>query len=408
MQELDFRGNIAQGLEEWKSEEEIWGDITYAMRQVLKEMLEGLLEAERDMLVACSWHKRSAERRDERAGYRTRSIVTALGKISGLRVPRTRRARFQTRLWKRYKRRAAPIEVAVMESFVCGVATRKVKRALRSVLGDDGPSHQTVSRIVAGLNHSMRRWQRRPIADDIEILYLDGVFLRIKERGIKKRPTLFAMGISTDGRARILGFHHAWEESADEWQAFTQLLHERGLKGSALKLVVADQAGAIASATRLLWPEADLQSCVFHKMKNLVESLKRGPLKKTIIADAKAIYRANSRRQAIKRIALFQQKWAKACPAAVRNFIKNIDLTLSYFSMPRDAWIRARTTNPLDRFFREVRRRTRTMGAFTDRLSASRILYAIADTYNQEKIEKETPGHPPKNTLNHFRTSLVA
>lgn len=408
MQELDFRANIAQGLVEWKSEEEIWGDITYAMRQVLKETLEGLLEAERDRLVACSWHGRSAGRRDERAGYRTRSIVTALGKISGLRVPRTRRARFQTRLWKRYKRRAAPIEAAVMESFVCGVATRKVKRALSSVLGDEGPSHQTVSRIVAGLNQSMRRWQRRPIADDIEILYLDGVFLRIKERGIKKRPTLFAMGISTDGRVRILGFHHAWEESADEWQAFTQLLYERGLKGSSLKLVVADQATAIASATSLLWPEAVLQSCVFHKMKNLVESLRRGPLKRTIMADAKAIYRADSRRQAIKRIALFQKKWARACPAAMRNFIKNIDLTLSYFSMPKRMWARVRTTNPLDRFFREIRRRTRTMGAFRDRQSASRILYAIADTYNQKREEDQSREHPRKYTQNHFRTSLVA
>lgn len=408
MQELDFEANIAQGLAQWKSEDEIWGDITYAMRQVLKEMLEGLLEAERDRLVACSWYGRSPERRDERAGYRTRSIVTALGKISGLRVPRTRRARFQTRLWKRYKRRAAPIEVAVMESFVCGVATRKVKRALRSVLGNDGPSHQTVSRIVAGLNRSLKKWQRRPIDDDIEILYLDGVFLRIKERGIKKRPTLFAMGITTDGRMRILGFHHAWQESADEWHAFCQTLYERGLKGSALKLVVADQAGAIASAASLLWPEAALQSCVFHKMKNLVEGLRRGPLKKAIIADAKAIYRASSRAQAIKRIALFRNRWARACPAAVRNFIKNIDLTLSYFSMPKHMWTRVRTTNPLERFFEEVKRRTRTMGAFRDRQSASRILYAIADTYNQNREQDEAREHPDKTKLNHFRTLLVA
>lgn len=408
MQELDFSANIAQGLEEWKSEEEIWGDITYAMRQVLKETLEGLLEAERDRLVACSWHKRSAERRDERAGYRTRSIVTALGKISGLRVPRTRRKRFRTRLWKRYRRRAAPVEIAVMESFVCGVATRKVKRVFRSLLGEDAPGHQTVSRIVGRLNRSLKKWQRSPIEDDVEMLYLDGVFLRIKERGIKKRPTLFAMGITADGRTRILGFHHAWQESADEWQAFTQSLYERGLKGSSLKLVVADQAGAIASAVSLLWPEATFQSCVFHKMKNLVAKLKRGPLKKIIIADAKAIYKTNSRAQARRRIALFHSKWAKAYPAAIRNFMKNIDLTLSYFSMPPQMWTRARTTNPLDRFFREIRRRTRTMGAFLDRQSASRILYAIADNYNQEKAKKETREHPEKTKQNHFRTSLVA
>jgi transposase-like protein len=95
-------------------------------------------------------------------------------------------------------------------------------------------------------------------------------------------------------------------------------------------------------------------------------------------------------------------------PGAMRNFIKNIDLTLSYFSMPERMRSRVRTTNPLNRFFREIRRRTRTMGAFRDRQSAYRILYAIADTYNQKRKENETREHPVKYTQNHFRTSLVA
>jgi len=134
----------------------------------------------------------------------------------------------------------------------------------------------------------------------------------------------------------------------------------------------------------------------------------RGYRKKAIIADAKAIYRASSRAQAIERIALFRKRWARACPAAVRNFIKNIDLTLSHFSMPRKMWTRARTTNALERFFMEVRRRTRTVGAFRDRLSASRILYAIADAYNQKREQDEAREHPDKTKPNHFRTSLVA
>ena len=388
LEELDFsRESIAEKLQEWKSEEQIWGDITRAMRLELKSRLEDILEAERDQLVACRWYGRSGQRQDERAGYRSRSIVTALGTVSGLRVPRLRKARFRTKLWGRYKRRVTAVEVAIMESFLCGVATRKMKRALRSILGDGGMSHASVSRIVANLSRSVKAWQTRPIEDDIEVLYLDGVYLKIKERGIKKRPTLFAMGITKSGETRILGFWHAWEESADEWQAFSQSLIERGLKGSCLRLVVADAASAISSTVSLLWPEALIQSCVFHKMKNLVFGLKRHPLKKLIIKDAKVIWQATSKGEALKRISHFRAKWARTHPRAVKNFIRDIDLCLSYFHLEPAMWRRVRTNNPLDRFFKEVRRRINPMGPFHDRQSAARILFAIAQTYEQDQLK---------------------
>jgi transposase-like protein len=410
--ELDFTAtSIAEALEEIKDEDAIWGVITHEMRRQLRELLEGVMEYERDRLVACDWKQRSEARRDERAGYRSRSLVTALGRITGLRVPRMRRKRFRTKLWAYYRRRIAPIDRAIMESFVCGIATRKVKRSLRSILGNGAPSHQAVSRIVARLNESLKEWQRRPIKDDIEILYLDGVFLRIKERGIKKRPTLFAMGITRDRKVRILGFQHAWQETADEWQAFVQSLFDRGLRGRHLKVVVADESSSIASAVGLLWPEAALQVCIFHKMKNLVKNLKGCPLKRLIINDARSIWRSRSKAEALRRIAFLRNKWAKSHPRAVRNLLRDIDLTLTYFSLPRSLWIRARTTNPLDRFFREVKRRVDPIGAFVDRASASRILFAIADLYNQDQIKKEnkaTRAPQRKSPKNNFRTLLVA
>ena len=200
---------------------------------------------------------------------------------------------------------------------------------------------------------------------------------------------VFAMGITKDRKVRILAFQHAWQESADEWQSFTQSLYERGLKGSSLRAVVVDEAAAIAGAVSLLWPEALLQLCMFHKMRNLVMSIKRSPLKKLIITDARAIWKTTSRADAIARISRFRHKWAKSHPKAVRNLLRNIDLTLSYLSLPPPMWVKARTTNLLDRFFREIRRRINPMGPFLDRYSASRILFAIADTYNNDRMEKE-------------------
>jgi putative transposase len=407
--ELDFtQDNIAQCLQQWKSEDEIWGDLTRAMRHELKERLEDIMEAERDLLAACRRYERSGQRQDERAGYRPRSIITALGKISRLMVPKLRKARFRTKLWGRYKRRITAIEVAIMESFLCGVGTRKMKRALRSILGEGGLSHASVSRIVANLNRSVKAWLTTEIGDDIEVLYLDGVFLKIKERGIKKRPTLFAMGITTSGETRILGFWHAWQESADEWQAFCQSLWERGLKGCSLKIVVADGASAISSAVTLLWPDAEIQSCVFHKMRNLVFALKRHPLKRLILKDAKVIWQATSKAQAMRRIRRFRAKWSKVCPRAVKNFMRDIDFCLSYFHLEPAMWSRIRTNNPLDRFFREIKRRINPMGPFVDRQSASRILFAIAEAYEQDQLNRRNRSmktahtRPREITFAHF------
>lgn len=384
-----YRDRIAQALSQMKDEDEIWGEITAEMQERLKELLEGVLECQRDLLVACDWYKRGQAREDHRSGYRTRSLVTSLGRISRLRVPRMRAKRFQTVLWRHYRRRASPIDRALIESFLCGVATRKVKRAFRSILGDGSPSHQAVSRIVARLNEGLTKWQTAPIADDIEVLYVDGVYLRIKERGIKKRPTLFALGLTKQGRMRILGFWHAWEESAEEVAAFLQSLYDRGLKGSLLKAVVADEAPAVFAAATTLWPYAKVQLCVFHKMKNLVFALKRCPMKKLVIKDARAIFQANSRAEAIRRIALLHARWSALHPKPIKNFLHNIDLCLAYLDLPCHLWKKARTTNPLDRFFEEIRRRVNTIGAFLDRPSASRILFALSDTYNTNTLSKE-------------------
>jgi putative transposase len=384
-----YAGRIAQALSQIKDEDEIWGEITVAMQAQLKDLLEGVLESERDLMVACDWYQRGETREDRRSGYRTRSLVTALGRIAGLRVPRMRSKHFQTVLWRHYRRRAAPIEKAVIESFLCGVATRKVKRTLRSILGEGSPSHQAVSRIVSRLNEGLMKWQTAPIADDIEILYVDGVYLRIKDRGVRKRPTLFALGITKMGTARVLGFWHAWEESADEVQAFLQSLHDRGLRGSALKAVVADQAPAVFAAATTLWPYAKFQLCVFHKMKNLVFALKRCPMKGVIIKDARAVFQATSRAEALRRIRLLHTRWVKLHPKPIKNFLHNIDLCLTYFDLPDHRWKKARTTNPLDRFFTELRRRINPMGAFLDRNSASRILFALSDMENQNRLRKE-------------------
>jgi len=384
-----YADRIAHALSQIKDEDEVWGEITAAMQSKLKELLEGVLESERDLMVACEWYQRGEARQDHRSGYRTRSLVTALGRISSLRVPRMRSKQFETVLWRHYRRRAAPIDRAVIESFLCGVATRKVKRTLRSILGDGSPSHQAVSRIVARLNEGLVKWQTTPIADDIEILYVDGVYLRIKDRGVRKRPTLFALGITKQGKARVLGFWHAWEESADEVQAFLQSLYGRGLKGSHLKSVVADEAPAVFAAATTLWPYAKFQLCVFHKMKNLVFALKRCPLKGLIIKDARAVFQATSRAEALRRIRLLHARWVKLHPKPIKNFLHNIDLCLTYFDLPHQLWKKGRTTNPLDRFFTELRRRINPMGAFLDRNSASRILFALSDMENQNRLRKE-------------------
>ncbi len=366
----------AQGIE--------WGeDYRRAGRDALKAVLEGGMAAGIDRYLADLERLGEADRRN---GSYSRWLLTELGAIE-LRVPRTRRYS-ALKVVRAYARRAAHIDRMILACFVLGLSTRKVAAALLPVLGRR-VSAGTVSRVVKTLDAAVAAFHRRPLKDRYPVLMLDGVVLSRKTgAGALKRPVLVALGIRPDGKKEIIDFRLAVAESATQWEAFLTDLFRRGLEGTRLEMICVDGGQGLRAALPMVYPGVPVQRCWAHKVRNVLDKVKasdRDAVKRAL----HAVMNAKTRPQAQSAARRFADRWQKTYPKAVDCLKNDLDELLACFrykSIKKRKTVR--TTNAIERRFREIRRRTRPMGVFQDRTSMDRILFAVFTH------ENETQGVP--------------
>ncbi len=382
MRELEVldRGHLKLEWEERKAffEEELDEQV----RSEVKRLLEQALEAERTSRVAVGHYVRDVETRcDFRNGYYRRDLGTRLGLLRGLRVPRARRG-YASALLPRYQRRQEAVHGLVREAFLRGISTRQVGPVLEPVLGE-AYSAQTISRIARGLDAAVERFHRRALQDEYVYLFLDGVVLKVRDgRGkVRRRVVLVAYGITAPGRREVLAYRLAQGESEAAWTAFLQDLYLRGLQGRLLRLVISDGSAGLHAAVSLVYPQARVQRCWAHKLRNIADKV---PKKEgSCVAQAAAIYRAPNRRQAERAFRRWAGRWRKRRPRAVACVERDLEELLSFFSVPKSHWQKVRTTNVIERAFREVRRRTRPMSSFTNPDSCDRIVFGVISHLNR-------------------------
>src|SRR2546425_11082490 len=171
------------------------------------------------------------------------------------------------------------------------------------------------------------------------------------------------------------------QRSETAWTAFLQDLYLRGLEGRRLRLVVSDGSTGLHAAVSLVYPQARVQRCWAHKLRNIAEKV---PQKESsCVAQAAAIYRALNRRQAERAFRRWAGRWRKRRPRAVACVERDLEELLSFFSVPQSHWKKVRTTNVIERAFREVRRRTRPMSSFTNPDSCDRIVFGVVSHLNR-------------------------
>jgi transposase-like protein len=287
---------------------------------------------------------------------------------------------------KRYGRRAPWVESLVREMFVSGVSTRRVGRVIRGLL-DSSVSASAVSRIAASLDEQVRCFHRRPLRDEYEYLILDGVTLRVKGAcGAKKCLALCVYGITFKGQRELIDFRLAPSESEREWSVLLESLQRRGLTGDRVALVVTDGGQGLINAIAAVFGDLPLQRCWAHKMRNVCDKLKLTQ-REPCLKQAAGIYQAANLREARRRYRAWEARWKPAAPKAVACLAQDLDSLLHFFSRPKAHWKKIRTTNAIERQFREVRRRTDPMTCFAHERSADRILYAIFHYANQRWAE---------------------
>jgi len=374
-------------LEDCDLEGWLWEDLTARGRQSLQWLLEAAMQTELTARLGYEPYQRDPGRHSNyRNGAYTRSLDTQFGCIPNLRVPRARHSQPAYSVLERYGRRAPWVEDLVREMFLSGVSTRRVGRVVRSLLSAS-VSAQAVSRICTSLDEQVRRFHRRPLRDQYQYLILDGVTLRVKGAcGARKCLALCVYGIRFDGKRELIDFRLAPSESEREWTLLLESLQRRGLSGERVALVVTDGGRGLINALQSVFGDVPLQRCWAHKMRNLANKLKaaqRGPCLK----QAADIYQAANLRQARRRYRAWEARWKRKAPQAVACLRQDLDSLLQFLSRPPAHWKKIRTTNAIERQFREVRRRTDPMTCFAHERSADRILYAIFHYANQRWAE---------------------
>jgi putative transposase len=360
--------------------ESFWGDLYRGGQQALKQLLEAESERERQRYVMRDAYERKPDSQDYRNGSYERDVVTRLGTIR-FRVARTRQRGFLPPAVERLQRRAEDVAMLIREAFLRGISTRQVGRVIGVITGEV-VSAQTVSKISRSLDGMVKAFHQAPLSDDWVYLFLDGVSLRVRRPGGRKRvQMLVAYGVGGDGQRRLLGFQRSQGESQQAWEGLLGDLYRRGLEGQQLKLIVTDGCAGLAAALQTVYPRAAHQRCWVHKMRNILESVRRRD-HDAVKADAQAIYGADSLKQAQAAFRRFQWRWQQAYPAMVKRLERDLPELLSVFALPKHLWRKLRTTNVIERCFVEVRRRTRPMVCFVNVNSVDRIIFSIFSRLN--------------------------
>jgi putative transposase len=362
--------------------DEFWNDFREKQARLVKTLLEGALEEELTVLLEAGRYRRTETRRGRRNGFYERDLVTQYGIVTAIRVPRARNGDGERSVFSRYQRRQAQVDLLIRDVFLAGISTRRVGEVLEGLLGTP-VSAQTVSRVAKSLDREVKRFHEAPLSDDLLYLFLDGVSLRVKvAAGMKRRMVLCAYGISAGGERRLLDFRLAESESQASWEAFLSQLYERGLLGKNLRLVATDGGTGLHAALATVYPYVPRQRCWAHKLRNLANLLKRSQ-QEECLKGARTIYQAETRAAAIKAYWAWAKRWHKEAPKAVECLRKDLQELLNFFACPSEHRQKVRTTNVIERCFREVRRRTRPMTCFNDDKSCERIIYSVLSHLNR-------------------------
>lgn len=355
-------------------------DLDELLHQQHQAILENLMVYERQCFLKANPYQRHEARVDQANGFYKRHLTTRSGTFE-LAVPRTRSGLFRSQVIPRYQRREAAVNEAIKSVFLAGASTRQTGQALAALI-DEAVSAATVSAVCKVLDEAVEGYHHRCLSDHYQFILLDGVSVRLRLAGaVQRRMVLCAYGITAEGKRELIDFLIVKAEGEDTWKSFLMSLYHRGLKGSQLQLVVTDGQKGAAKAIAYVWPRAAHQRCWVHKLRNLSNRLKRS--QQNCVAEARDIYEATSRQEALQRFRRWKSKWLKEAPEAVRCLESDLEALLEFFSCPRALWKKLRTTNAIERLFVEVRRRIRTMCAFTTRSSCERILFSVFDRMNR-------------------------
>jgi transposase-like protein len=377
------------------NEEVIKGQIKELVRGSVEETLNELLEAEAEKLTQAARYERNEVRQGYRSGHYSRNLTTTSGDVT-LKVPKLKGISFETAIIERYRRRESSVEEALIEMYLAGVSVRRVEDITEALWGSK-VSPATISELNKKAYVHIEDWRNRPLQGGrypyvcdapraslrsvvlcifaCGLIYVDGIYLKRNWGGeYENVAILVAIAVNEDGYREVLGAAEGMKEDKASWVNFFQWLRGRGLDG--VKLIVGDKCLGMLEAVGEVFPEAKYQRCTVHFYRNVFSVTPRSKVK--IVAKMlKAIHAQEDKKAAREKAkAVVAQLREMKLKEAAKKVEDGIEETLTYCDFPSEHWTRIRTNNVIERLNREIRRRTRVVGAFPDGNSALMLVCA--------------------------------
>jgi putative transposase len=354
------------------------------LKEIVERVLQELLEAEMTEHIGAAPYERTENRKGQRNGYKPRTLRTRVGTLN-LAVPQDRGGAFSTRLFARYQRNEKALVLALMQMYVEGVSTRKVKEITEELCGTSF-SKSLVSQLASGLDSELEAWRSRRLeAEAYPYLFVDARYEKVRVDGrVVNQGVLVVSAVRDDGMREILGVEVADTESEATYHELFRSVKRRGLKG--VQLVVSDDHEGLKSAVCRHFQGAAHQRCQVHYQRNLlgmVSHIKR----KELGADLRVIFAAPAREEALRIASSVANKWrGKGIEKVAEHLEEHIEECLSCLAFPESHRRRIRTTNSLERLNQEIKRRTRVVRIFPNRESCLRLVTALAVEVSEEWV----------------------
>lgn len=353
------------------------------LKELLREVLQEILEQEMTEAIGAEKNERSPGRLGYRSGYYSRSLVTRVGKLE-LRIPQDRQGQFSTQIFERYQRSEKALVSALAEMYIQGVSTRKVKAITEELCGH-AFSASAISAVNKNLDESLERFAKRPLEEAYPYLVLDARYEKVRQDGvIRSQAVQIAIGINEEGRRQILAVELANRESQTSWKDMLLELKSRGLRG--VEFVVSDDHPGLKRAIAEVIPEAAWQRCYVHFLRNARDHLPR-KAQDDCPQELRWLYDRRDLAEAQKDLAQWLERWGQKYPKLCDWVEENIGETLTFYQLPLSHHKHLKSTNMLERFNEEVKRRTRVVRIFPNEASCLRLIRALAAETHEDWLE---------------------
>ena len=353
---------------------------TESLRQLIKVTVSTMIKTEMEQF------RQEFNEKLQFNGNYDRNFVSTFGEIKGVPVPRFRQSveGMELKSMEVFDQERGKFEKLIGQMHLMGVSQRKIGQITNLCLGVKVNKNRVGAIYKELADREEMQLNQHYIGDDFKYLLIDGLWEVTKGYGWEdnKSVLICVLGIRANGERKILGFKLARKEDIANCSQLIKSLKDRGLKGENLELVISDDNPAFANVIQKYYPAVPIQNCIIHKMRNVLKKTKHRN-KKQIGEDLKEIFNQTDRESAIKKSKEVVKRWYMSEKTAMESLRFNLETCFTYLDFPKEIWSKIRTTNILEREFREFRRRMKVFdNTFQNPESANRYANTITNYLN--------------------------